>query len=156
MDSIDIIKPLSIVLSSAVNKSRQCRESNPEPLDAERERYPLCLSAPRPRARSIFTSSAFSTECVRNQFRYLFESVNPGGNKKVRSLPWSIDLKKDKTTRLNFFVPFWKYVARLCQPSFRRKWCGCKKMCSFDFFSVLFFEAVSSFLFSVETLRRKL
>ena len=29
-ESIDTIKPLPTVLSSAVNKSRQCRESNPE------------------------------------------------------------------------------------------------------------------------------
>ena len=155
MDSIDIIKPLSTVLSSAVNKSRQCRESNPEPLDAERERYPLCLCAPPPlRARSIFTSSAFRRNASEISFVTSLSRSTPVEIKRFGPYLEASIWKRDKTTRLNFFVPFWKYVARLCQPSFQRKWCGCKKMWSFDFF--LFFEAVSSFLFSVEILRRKL
>ena len=46
MGSIDIIKPLSTVLSSAANKSQQCRESNPGSLGAKRERYPFVLCGP--------------------------------------------------------------------------------------------------------------
>ena len=46
MDSIDIIKPLSTVLGSAVNKSRKCQESNLGPLDAMLKRYPMCYAPP--------------------------------------------------------------------------------------------------------------
>ena len=46
MGSIDIIKPLCTALGSAINKSRQYRESNPGQLGAKRERYPLCYAAP--------------------------------------------------------------------------------------------------------------
>ena len=45
---VDIIKPLSAVRSSAINKSWQCRESNPGLLGAMRECYPLCYAAPFP------------------------------------------------------------------------------------------------------------
>ena len=47
MDLIDIIKPLSTVISSAVNKSQQWRESNPGLLGAKQERNPLCYEAPQ-------------------------------------------------------------------------------------------------------------
>ena len=53
MGLIDMIKPLSTVQSSAVNKSQQpqeknsweCRDSNPGPHGAKRERFPLCYGA---------------------------------------------------------------------------------------------------------------
>ena len=52
MGSIDIINPLSTVLSSAFNNSQQhqeinsceCRESNMGPLGATREHHPLCYA----------------------------------------------------------------------------------------------------------------
>ena len=48
MVSLDIIKPLSAVLSSGVYKSRQCGEANPRLLGAMLEYYPLCYAAPFP------------------------------------------------------------------------------------------------------------
>ena len=55
MGSIDIIKPLSLALRSADNKSQQhqekntweCRESNRRPQGVKQERNPLC-NAPTP------------------------------------------------------------------------------------------------------------
>ena len=61
MGSIDSIKPLSPVLSSAVNKSKQhqekkfleCRESNMGPLGAKQERDPFVLCDPPPLIRKV-------------------------------------------------------------------------------------------------------
>ena len=62
MDSIDIIKPLSTVLSNTVNKSQQCRESNPGPLGAKRERSPLCYAAPSVAIILLFRSTVMCYE----------------------------------------------------------------------------------------------
>ena len=66
MGTIGIIKPLSTVLSSAVNKSQQHkrtnswehRESSPVLLDLKRDHYQLCYSAP------FFYMFAMSNELI--------------------------------------------------------------------------------------------
>ena len=89
----------------------------------------------------------FSTECVRNQLRYLFESINPGGNKKVRSLPWSIDLKKDKTTRLIFLFHF-ESMSHVCvNRVFSANGAAVKKCGALIFFCFAFWSCFQLFVF---------
>ena len=64
MGSVDIFKPLSTIVRSAVNKSQQhqekksceCRETNPWPLGAKQECY-LCAKQHSPWTNEIWTNA---------------------------------------------------------------------------------------------------